>query len=92
MKKILRKQYLELRSSKDEKELKTGIKVDIGNLCAVDEETGTIRAMVYNFKNKLDYKGKANVTVNIPAEDGKKYKVTQYLVNDDCNFFDECRM
>lgn len=73
----------------DEKELKTGIKVDIGNLCAVDEETGTIRAMVYNFKNKLDYKGKANVTVNIPAEDGKKYKVTQYLVNDDCNFFDE---
>ncbi len=73
----------------DEKELKTGIKVDIGNLCAVDEETGTIRAMVYNFKNKLDYKGKANVTVNIPSEDGKKYKVTQYLVNDDCNFFDE---
>ncbi len=75
--------------STDKKELKTGIKVEIGNLCAIDEETGTIRAMVYNFKNKLDYKGKANVTLNVPAEDGKKYKVTQYLVNDDCNFFDE---
>lgn len=73
----------------DEKEIKTGVNVDIGNLCAIDEEIGTIRVMVYNFKNKLDYKGKADVTVNIPAEDGKKYKVTQYLVNDDCNFFDE---
>ena len=75
--------------STDSKELKTGIKVEIGNLCAVDEETGVIRAMVYNFKNKVNYKGKADVTINIPAEDGKKYKVTQYLVNDDCNFFDE---
>ena len=75
--------------SADTKELKTGLKVEIGNLCAVDEETGTIRALVYNFKNKLDYKGKADISLMIPAEDGKTYKVTQYLVNDDCNFFDE---
>ena len=75
--------------SADTKELKTGLKVEIGNLCAVDEETGTIRALVYNFKNKLDYKGKADISLTIPAEDGKTYKVTQFLVNDDCNFFDE---
>ncbi len=75
--------------SADTMSLKTSLKVEIGNLVAKDEETGLIRAMVYNFKNDVDYKGKADVTVNIPAEDGKKYKVTQYLINDDCNYFDE---
>lgn len=75
--------------SSDTMQLRTGLKVEIGNLCAVDEETGTLRAMVYNFKNKLNYSGKADVTLSIPAENGKKYKVTTYLINDDCNFFDE---
>ena len=75
--------------SADTKKLKTSLEVEIGNLVAQDEETGLIRAMVYNFKNNLKYKGKADVTLNIPAESGKKYKVTQYLVNDDCNYFDE---
>lgn len=75
--------------SADTMNVKTSLKVEIGNLVAVDEETGTIRAMVYNFKNDIAYKGKADVTLNIPSEDGKKYKITQYLVNDDCNFFDE---
>ncbi len=75
--------------SADTMAVKTSLKTEIGNLVAVDEETETLRAMVYNFRNKLDYKGKADVTLNIPAEDGKKYKVTQYLVNDDCNYFDE---
>lgn len=75
--------------SADTMKIRTSLKVEIGNLCAVDEETGMIRAMVYNFKNDIDYKGRADVTVNIPAEDGKEYKITQYLINDDCNFFDE---
>ncbi len=75
--------------SADTMAVKTSVKAEIGNLVAVDPQTGNYRAMVYNFKNKLDYKGKADVTLNIPAEDGKKYKVTQYLVNDDCNYFDE---
>ena len=75
--------------SSDTKALKTGPKVEIGNLVAVDEETGLIRAMVYNFKNDPDFRKKADITINIPAEDGKKFKVTQYLINDDCNFFDE---
>ena len=75
--------------STNQKELKTGTKVEIGNLVAVDEETGIIRAMVYNFKNDPDFKKKADITINIPAEDGKKFKVTQYLIGDDCNFFDE---
>ncbi len=69
--------------------LKTGVKVEIGNLCAVDKETGILRAMVYNFKNKLNYTGKADVTLKIPAEVGMTYNVTTYLVNDDCNYFDE---
>lgn len=75
--------------SADTMAVKTSLKTEIGNLVAADEDTGVIRAMVYNFKNKLNYKGKADVTLNIPAEDGKKYKVTQYLVSDDCNYFDE---
>lgn len=75
--------------SADTMQLRTSPKVEIGNLVGVDPETGKYLAMVYNFKNDLEYKGKADVTVNIPAENGKKYKVTQYLVNDDCNFFDE---
>lgn len=75
--------------SADTMEVKTSLGVEIGNLVAVDPETGALRAMAYNFKNKLAYKGKADVTLNIPAVDGKKYKVTQYLVNDDCNYFDE---
>ena len=75
--------------SADTMALKTSLKTEIGNLVAVNEETGILRAMVYNFKNDLDYKGKAKVTLNIPAEDGKKYKVTQRIVSDDCNYFDE---
>lgn len=75
--------------SADTMALKTGVKVEIGNLCAVDKETGTLRAMVYNFKNKLNYTGKADVTLKIPAEVGMTYNVTTYLVNDDCNYFDE---
>lgn len=75
--------------SAETKQLKTSIGVEIGSLAGIDEESGVIRAMVYNFRNKLEYKGKADVTVNIPVVDGKKYRVTQYLVNDDCNYFDE---
>lgn len=75
--------------SAEQRELKTGVKVEIGNLVAVDEETGTLRAMVYNFKNDLKFNKKADVTLMIPSLEGKQYKVTQYLVNDDCNFFDE---
>ncbi len=75
--------------SADTMAVKTSLKTEIGNLVAIDEETGNLRAMVYNFKNDLDYKGKADITLNIPAEDGKKYKVTRYLVSDDCNYFDE---
>lgn len=75
--------------SSETTELKTLPSVEIGSLIGVDEETGSYRAMVYNFRNKLEYKGKADVTLNVPSEDGKKYKITQYLVNDDCNYFDE---
>lgn len=75
--------------SADTMNVKTSPKVEIGNLVAIDEETGMLRAMVYNFKNNIKYEGKAGVTLNIPSESGKKYKVTQYLVNDDCNYFDE---
>lgn len=75
--------------SADTMAVKTSIGTEIGNLIAVDPETGDLRAMVYNFKNDLDCKGKADVTLNIPSSDGKKYKVTQYLINDDCNYFDE---
>ena len=58
---------------------------------AFNEETDTLHIMAYNFKNKLDYKNTADLSfsINVPEFDGKNVKVTTYIVNDDCNYFDE---
>lgn len=67
----------------------TGIESDC--LTSWNEETQTLRLMAYNFKNDVDYqkKMKVNFSVNVPQLDGKTVTVTEYLLNDDCNFFDE---
>lgn len=58
---------------------------------AFSEESDTLRIMAYNFKNKVDYTAPADVEfiVKVPQFDGKKVKVTAYVIDDDCNYFDE---
>lgn len=71
--------------------LKADIDAEIDCLAGWDEESGTLRAMVYNFKNDVNYDKKTRVKLKIalPELDGRDVKVTRYLINDDCNYFDE---
>lgn len=67
------------------------INAEVDAVSAYNEETGTLHIMAYNFKNDLDYKNEAqlNFTVNASEFDGKNVKVTAYVIDDDCNYFDE---
>lgn len=71
--------------------MNAGTKIESDCLASWNEEEQTLRLMAYNFKNDLDYDKDMNVNFNIkvPQLDGKTVTVTKYLVNDDCNFFDE---
>ncbi len=77
--------------------LKTDIKsslalnVEADALAVWNQETQTLRVMVYNFKNDVDFKNKLdiNLNINIPQLDGKEVIITKSLINDDCNYFDE---
>ncbi len=64
---------------------------EVEAVSAYDESTDTLRIMAYNFKNKVDYKRDVdlNFDINVPQFNGKKVKVTAYVVDDDANFFDE---
>lgn len=69
--------------------LLTGASVDA--VSAYNEETNTLHIMAYNFKNNLNYKHEAELDFTINAEEfyGKTVKVTAYVIDDDCNYFDE---
>lgn len=60
-------------------------------LAGWNDETQTLRIMAYNFKNDVAYDRdmKLDFTVKVPQLDGKEVQVVKYLLNDDCNFFDE---
>ena len=64
---------------------------DIGAVSAIDENTGALRVMAYNFKNSLDYTStiKTQYVINMPKYDGQTFKVKTYVIDDDCNYFDE---
>ena len=64
---------------------------DIDAVSAFNEETETLYLMAYNFKNNLNYKTSTDLTFNInaPQFDGKQVKVTAYVIDDNCNYFDE---
>ena len=64
---------------------------EVDAVSAYDNETDTLRIMAYNFKNNVNYKSEANLSFEIsaPEYDGKKVKVTTYVIDDDCNYFDE---
>lgn len=67
------------------------IGAEVGAVSGFNEETNTLHIMAYNFKNKVNYKSSADTefTVKLPQFDGKQVKVTSYIINDDCNYFDE---
>ncbi len=67
--------------------------VEVKAVSAYNEETNTVHIMAYNYKNDIDYKRKASLdfTVKVPQFDTDKVKVTAYVINDDCNYFDEWR-
>lgn len=66
-------------------------KAEVNAVSAYDEESGTFRIMAYNFKNDVEYDKTADLsfTVNAPQYNRKSVKVTAYVVDDDCNYFDE---
>ena len=68
---------------------RAGVETDC--LAGWNEEKQTLRLMAYNFKNDVDYSKKMKVRfdVNVPQLDGQTVKITKYLVDDNCNFFDE---
>ena len=58
--------------------------------CLASTDGKTVRTMVYNFKNDLDARSRVNYTMQIKTPfHSKKAQVIRYLVNDDCNYFDE---
>lgn len=69
--------------------LLAGAEVDA--VSAYNETTQTVHIMAYNFKNKMNYKHDAQLsfTVNTQEPDGKNVKITTYIIDDDCNYFDE---
>lgn len=66
-------------------------KAEINAVSAYDEESDTLRIMAYNFRNEVEYDKGADVSfkINVPEFNGKNVKVTTYVINDDCNYFDE---
>ncbi len=66
-------------------------KAEVETVSAFNSETNTLHIMTYNFKNKVDYTAPADVNINvcIPQFDGKNVKITAYIIDDDCNYFDE---
>ncbi|MGN0636557.1 MAG: hypothetical protein ACI4I5_10095 [Acutalibacteraceae bacterium] len=66
-----------------------GIEAD--GVASMDAETGTVHVMVYNFKNDLQYDRSVQVklSMHLPQFAGKTVSVTQYIVSDECNYFDE---
>ena len=65
--------------------------IEVDSVSAYNEETQTVHIMAYNYKNDVEYKRSATLDfkVKVPQFDGQKVKVTSYVVDDDCNYFDE---
>ena len=64
---------------------------DVDAVSAFNEKTNTLHVMAYNFKNDVEYDKSTEMTfeINVPQFSGKTVKVTAYVINDDCNYFDE---
>ena len=75
----------------DKRFLPASFGTEVEALAGYDPESGTVRIMAYNFRNKVNYSKSAELKFEIatPGYDGKEVAVTAYYVNDDCNYFDE---
>lgn len=64
---------------------------DVDTVSAFNDKTNTLHVMSYNFKNDVDYKTSTEMTfeINAPQFSGKNVNVKAYVINDDCNYFDE---
>ena len=64
---------------------------EIDAVSAFNKNTDTLHIMAYNFRNKVDYKQSATLDfdINVPEFEGKKVRITSYVVDDNCNYFDE---
>lgn len=66
---------------------------EIRPCAAYDAQSGTLRIMAYNYKNKTDYRRSASLRLQLrqlPFRDGEVC-VKAYRINDDCNYFDDWR-
>lgn len=66
-------------------------KAEVKTFAAFDEDKNTLNIMTYNYKNDLEYSKSitSKITVNAPQFKSDKVTVTEYLINDDCNYFDD---
>ncbi len=64
---------------------------EVETVAGWNEQTQSLHLMTYNFKNKMDYKYSAELKFNIaiPQLEGKRVKVTRYMIDDTANFFDD---
>ncbi|MEE0980326.1 MAG: hypothetical protein U0K91_01480, partial [Acutalibacteraceae bacterium] len=65
--------------------------IEVDAVSAYNEETKTVHVMAYNYKNDVDYENtaKLNFKLKVPQFDCDKVKVTAYVIDDSCNYFDE---
>lgn len=66
-------------------------KADVDAVAAFDDAADILRVMAYNFKDDIEYNKTVDLKFEIKASqfDGKAVKVTKYIIDDDCNYFDE---
>lgn len=66
-------------------------KIEVDAVSAYNAETQTVHIMAYNYKNDVEYKRSATLDfkVKVPQFESEKVKVTAYVIDDDCNYFDE---
>lgn len=70
---------------------KHGLKKDKDIIASVDNESGALYMMAYNYKQSLNYfmPSRMNFSVNVPQFAGKNVEIETYYINSDCNFFEE---
>ena len=67
------------------------VESEIDCVSAIDDTTGNVLIMAYNFKNDIDYSYTADLKLDIavPHLDGKTVEVKLYRIDDSCNYFDD---
>lgn len=68
--------------------LKQNKKKDVG--CIAGVRNDTVRVMLYNFSTNLNSKDVEDIALEIVLPfNNRRAKIVKWLVNDDCNYFDE---